>query len=49
MQTGAATEEIQFKAAQFAKKLQKVDSSTIPLYLVQSILSREIIPRPLLC
>lgn len=35
MQSGVGTEEIQFKAAQYAEKLQKVDSNTIPLYLAQ--------------
>lgn len=35
MQPGAATEELQFKAAQYAERLQKVDSNTIPLYLAQ--------------
>ena len=35
MQVEAPTEEIQFKAAQYAQKLQKVDSNTIPLYLAQ--------------
>ncbi|HIY21339.1 MAG TPA: O-antigen ligase family protein [Candidatus Flavonifractor merdigallinarum] len=35
MQVEAPTEEIQFKAAQYAEKLQEVDSNTIPLYLAQ--------------
>ena len=35
MQGGAGSEEVQFKAAQYAEKLQKVDSNTIPLYLAQ--------------
>lgn len=35
MQPGVATEELQFKAAQYAERLQKVDSNTIPLYLAQ--------------
>lgn len=35
MQNGAGSEEVQFKAAQYAEKLQKVDSNTIPLYLAQ--------------
>lgn len=35
MQAEGVPEEIQFKAAQYAEKLQKVDSNTIPLYLAQ--------------
>lgn len=35
MQTEAPTEEIQFKAAKYAKKRQNVASNTIPLYLAQ--------------
>lgn len=41
MHTGAATEKIQFKAAQYAEKLQKVDSNTIPLYLAQYYFEQE--------
>lgn len=35
MQTEGATEELQFKADNYAARLQKVDSNTIPLYLAQ--------------